>query len=383
MKIQLAAILTLLLASAALAQQATTQSSGLDGIPPTPVAPVLYPERTMLSPAGIARLSAERRAMAQELLDNAVWDPDEIKRQVEILNRGEVADTYELIKRFADACEKLHPPFADAYKLYKDGKWNEAADAFEKLLFKRTVLIKAKNAHDTLPPFQYSIAKFMQAECLARRGSLKDAIVAYQVVFQKMPEALTLAAASRHRAALIYETTDRVHFATPMLEDNLRLHGRLFTDAHRAALEKTIADYNAKDPFLIAQTRVHEISRRITNGDTSEQTQQLQKELMAMLARMLVLAEEEGRQFLEHTDAIGTGAESGKLEKGGTPMLNPLGADPSKTGPDDWGQLRPREKQQLIEAFKAAYPDRYRDMVEAYYRNISDKETNTTNSGGR
>jgi len=39
------------------------------------------------------------------------------------------------------------------------------------------------------------------------------------------------------------------------------------------------------------------------------------------------------------------------------------------------GLARPRERQQLLQLFQETYPQRYRDMLEAYYRTMSKAET--------
>ena len=49
--------------------------------------------------------------------------------------------------------------------------------------------------------------------------------------------------------------------------------------------------------------------------------------------------------------------------------------DVAIVGTDDWGSLRPREKQELIQMFSETYSERYRDMLEEYYRSISIAET--------
>ena len=53
---------------------------------------------------------------------------------------------------------------------------------------------------------------------------------------------------------------------------------------------------------------------------------------------------------------------------------SPLSKTRPSDGSDDWGKLKPREKQELIEAFKEMYPERYREMLEAYYKNLAESE---------
>jgi hypothetical protein len=73
--------------------------------------------------------------------------------------------------------------------------------------------------------------------------------------------------------------------------------------------------------------------------------------------------------------AIVFGASEGKLRSGGITEEFILNERPELNGDDDWGKLRPREKQQLIEAFKEKYPERYSEMLEEYYKRVSEIET--------
>jgi DNA-binding FadR family transcriptional regulator len=41
---------------------------------------------------------------------------------------------------------------------------------------------------------------------------------------------------------------------------------------------------------------------------------------------------------------------------------------------EQWGRARQREREQVLNAIKARYPDRYRDLVEQYYRSMQDED---------
>ena len=76
-----------------------------------------------------------------------------------------------------------------------------------------------------------------------------------------------------------------------------------------------------------------------------------------------------------------TGAEidGGSLKKGVRTEQFLFTNDVSVVGSDDWGKLRPREKQELVQMFSETYSERYRNMLETYYKTMSVQETGKEN----
>jgi hypothetical protein len=353
-----------------------------------PVAPLEYPSAALLTPTGRERLAAERLMFQRELENNASYDPDDLKKVCEALHKGALDTPADNVVRFAKALAALQArgrlskegeTFEKGWELYVKGQWAEAAKAWEPLM-REKVGIKQRYKHDTMAPLSYTTTKFLWAECVGRGGDMKATVVGYQVVFEKLPDSFTFAAMAGARAAAIYEETDRPHVALPMHRNTLIRFGDCMIDRESMRLAEKVQALAAVDPYRVGARKAAEVYARLARQDGGKPTQKAQEELMGMLEQMMMLAMDEDRPFLERSQAIVLGAETGKLEAGGVDKIDLSGEDAPKVGSDDWGKLRPREQQELLEAFYGTFPERYRGMLQAYYRNIA--EAAAANGGG-
>lgn len=351
---------------------------------PASVEPIAYPAPELLSTAGRRRLQAERTVMEQELLANARYDPAEVKSVVAAMQQGAADTVQDNRRRFAEALAGLNEQFAEGWSHYRRGNWTETARALEPLMRER-VGLKATYKHNTMSPYCYTLTKLLYAECLGRMGNLKDAIISYQVVFEKLPNNLSFGATARMRAALLYEQTRRAHFAIPIYRALAAKYADLLVDEEILRVTLRRSDLVRSDAFRLSVRSSGKIAQRLERGDTGRATREAQTHMMDMLNRMLVIEEEEERPFLENTQVITFGAKTGELKEGAPPSdLSMLPAlDEALAGNDDWGKLRPRQKQQLMQLFQQTYPQSYREMLEAYFRNLSEAESRDTAPGPR
>lgn len=342
-----------------------------------PVEPIDYPAPELLTETGRMRLEAERLSMQREFERNATWEPELIKKTAETMRAGATNTVQDNFIRFAKALAALHGPFTKAYELYQAGKYAETAQVMmddRKLLKERVNLIKARFQHNTMPPYAYCLARTLHAECCGRQGQLSEMIIGYQVVYEKLPDNFTFSAAARMRAARIYEETGRAHFAIPIYRQLIDRFGGFLIDTEILRLTRKIAELERIDPYRAGALGAAEAAVRLSRSETGPLTQAPQKALLGQLAAMLALAEEEQRPFLEHTDTIALAGEKSSLRDGAPPSQILTPTDVSLSGSDDWGKLRPREKQQLLQLFNETYPQRFRDMLEAYYKTLSEAE---------
>jgi len=340
-----------------------------------PVEPIAYPAEAMLSETGREKLAAERKVFAQELLRSAEFDPDVVQQIIEALDNDAANTVPDNLRRIAEALARLNSEFAEGYEHYKAGRWQEASDAFAPLMEENIQLVKASYQHNTMPPFQYCITKHLWTECQGRLGNLRDLAIGYQVNFEKLPTSLTFAAVARYRCAKLYETTGRVHFAIPIYEGLAARFADSLSDEENLRLRNHIAVLKRVDPYRLAAAAAREASLRLERSETGKPTQHTQRELIDLLGKMMAMAEVEDRPFMEHTDVLAFGATAAELREGSNPDHFLTQLQVSMNTSDDWGKLRPRERQQIIEAFKQRYPQRYRDMLQAYFRNMSKAET--------
>jgi hypothetical protein len=233
-----------------------------------------------------------------------------------------------------------------------------------------------------MPPYAYTLTRFLQAECQARGGNLLDAVISYQVCSDKLPGNFTICASARARAAQIYDGTGRSHYALPFHQANAALFIHQLNDSENLRLNTLITKLAANDPFRLALRMTGELEERLSRAETGVETQASQGQVLEHLQFMLAEAEEEERQFLEHTEVIAQGADSGALREGGVPAeLRVTNPEVAAAGTDDWGKLRPREKQQLLQMFQEQYPQRYREMIESYFKAVAEAENQPGRNG--
>jgi hypothetical protein len=343
------------------------------------VEPLCYPPPESLSEAGKLRLRAERVVMAAEFAANPDNDPALVKRVVAQMNDGAKDTVQDNFDRFAKALAEIDftrrgSTFRRAYELYRQGKWEQVIAALEPLMFERGG-VKTGKKHNTMPPFSYVIAKTLHAECCGRVGDLVETAIAYQIIFRKLPGNLTFSATARFRAAALYEQTARPHYALAICKSLAAVYADMLDDEENLRLAAKIDALLASDPYRAALMQSSQNTARLFRCEGGPLVRQTGGNMLRLLAAMNLFPDEEPVPF-EHCEQIVQGGDKSELKEGGLPKMLAIGDDPDMTGSDDWGKLRPREKQELLQMFNEMYPQRYREMLESYYKNMSVSETN-------
>jgi len=139
------------------------------------------------------------------------------------------------------------------------------------------------------------------------------------------------------------------------------------------------------------QERMDDSRRRLSLARSGEPTQERQKRIVAMLDRLIEEAEE--REQGGGGGGCGGGGGGGQ---GGAPSGNQVPGGPANSSsapggrtrigaldratrgrPDEvWGNARQREREKILNVLKAKFPDRYRELLEQYYKSLQE-------SGGR
>ena len=331
-----------------------------------------------LSPAGRDRLSAERASIAAEIEADATRDPGLNQRAAAKVLAAEVVSPQALLTTFAIAYATLDPRFASGWEHYLAGRAEPAHAAWKPLITEDVskILIKAKFKHDTLPPYTYCLVRLLIAEVEERGGDPKNAVISHQVVFEKMPASLAMAGLARLHATRIYHGSGRGHWVLPILRDYAAAFYGCLTPLAAVTLGNRIRTIEqSQDPYRTAFHLASANLARLNRGDPDRAALVAdQDRLLAALNGMLALAEEEPRAFLEHSESLSDlGGDGAQLREGKSPadFATLTGATPALSGDDTWGALRPRERQELLQALQQRYPQRYRDLLEAYYRALA------------
>jgi tetratricopeptide (TPR) repeat protein len=141
------------------------------------------------------------------------------------------------------------------------------------------------------------------------------------------------------------------------------------------------------------QDRMDYSRRRLDIGKSDEPTRDEQGRIVAMIEKLI---EQEQDKEDEQSNSSGSGASGGMQSAGPGRGGPPSGADsdgnnganqsavsPGQArigrlhrvirGDDSWGQAREHERQEVLNAIKARYPERYRQIIEQYYRSMQEE----------
>jgi len=349
-----------------------------------PFVPALEdPWEGFLATSAKKRLLAERQAVAKEFQESLQFDPEKVKAALLGLDAGAADTPQDNIDRTAAVLAAVDADFAKAYALYAAEKWADAGAAL------------AAGLADEKPSYQAALKRLLHGECLARAGRTQQAADAWQVLVKRMPERLSFASTACLRLAEAYEKLDRQFYALAVYKWWVRNYSFLDLEAAQPITEKITrleADY--KDPLNTVSEKMYDVGRRLKAVDSGDETQTVERRVLAMLNDLIQAAEDQeqqqsrgrGRGQGRGQGMAGSGAPQGigqpsspattsALVGGDTVRPDtPLSEQRPTTGSDDWGKLKPRERQDLIEAFKEMYPERYREMLEAYYKTLAGSE---------
>lgn len=206
-----------------------------------------------------------------------------------------------------------------------------------------------KNADYTL---QHADTLFLKGLCEARLLKRKDAIASFTKFDKEYPEA-----------------PERMRIGAWRMLQQLEL-----------VQDGTIID---------VQDRMDFSRRKLALKDPGKETQEEQKKIVDMLAKLIKEAEEKecncsgsGKgQGRKPGQGEGEGNEAGKGKSGNTGGEG-QGSDNSqdtkltrlnRTGPESgWSKLRDREREQVFSALKEKYPARYEKLIEQYHKSFED-----------
>jgi tetratricopeptide (TPR) repeat protein len=132
--------------------------------------------------------------------------------------------------------------------------------------------------------------------------------------------------------------------------------------------------------------------RRLELARTADETQGQQKKIITILDKLIEQAEQNEQSGGGGGNSDGSGGPNGPgggqaqgNQQSGGPAQNstaPVGearlgdlhrvhrGDPS----DTWGNRPDKEREEVLNALKTRFPDRYRELVEQYYRSLQEKD---------
>lgn len=399
------------LAAAAAVCRGQGAGPAADEKPRQVVQPVVWPADDALTAKGREILREERRVFCEELRRLKEWVPDnmrgatsrtwtrtgktmfseshaiehvpdmppeEVEKIVAEIQDGARDTALDNAGRFYRALCRRIPVFAKGYQEYRNGEYGKAAETVHDPLTREKVLHAFfLYQYDTLPPMIYSTVTFFEGECYGLDGALHDAMVRYLIVCKgKMPLGLTFSATARMRLADMYERSARPHFGIPYYRKISEVYADALTDVALLRLNVRGRLLMERNPFRESLAYAGDVCRFLDRGRLGEPTQAGQAELLARMRKIVSDEEGDGRGNLQvNWEMMGTEISGAGLQEGASPQKFTFYKDVVIGGSDDWGKLKPREKQEIVQQFFAGFPDEYRQMSEEYYRAMSRSRT--------
>lgn len=139
------------------------------------------------------------------------------------------------------------------------------------------------------------------------------------------------------------------------------------------------------------QDRMDYSRRRLDIEKSDKPTQDEQQRIVTILEKLIKEQEEKenqqsggggGGQGQQQSQSPGSGPPSGNQNpsspanqssaQAGAGRYGSLDRAHRADGEGDWAQAREKEREEVLNAIKARYPDRYRELVEKYYRSLQE-----------
>jgi len=373
-------------------EEATGVSSNVFTGPPIEV--LEYPAPKLLTPAAVEALKQERKMFARELrflpkyrsnnfqTTSRVYElvpemsGEKVEAIIDRMEKGALNTVQDNNMRFRKALGERIPTFQQALDRLEAGDFMPALDTSIALTKEKILLVKRGYAFDTMPPYCYAAVKLWQAEVYGLAGASRHCIVAYQIAYNKLPRSVSFGPTARVRAAELYEQSERAHYAITIYGALLEQQAMNLVDTELLRLRIKMLRWMSNDPYRVGTRMVGDVTRRVDIPWLGNTTQGNQGRLIELMKDMVIAPEKDENWFGENSMRLaGNPIDEATLRKGSATAQFFLTNDVSVVGTDDWGALRPREKQELIQMFSETYSERYREMLEEYYRSMSIAET--------
>ena len=319
------------------------------------------------APAGGADAD-EAAAFLRTLEEGSLYPAEKVRLLEESWEAGSSEDP------IGDALLFLDDAYAAADQSYAEGEVSKAQAAIEK------VLEAARN------PNVVAYAKLLQAKIRADGGDVEGALPLFQDLWDHSRDRMTADHEVRFYIAFsraqLYERDAAIREFQAYLVEFPDAPER-FLEAVRVVLRDLLLE--GANPLLDVAGRMGEVKTLLRKEQTGDPTQTKQKDVVSILDELIALLEE-----MEKQGSGGGGAGSGK-GRGGNPggqrssspaskSAIPGGGDGdaknlrrvSRGKPEEsWGDLKGKEREEVLQAMKGKFPARYRALLEQYYRSLS------------
>mgnify|MGYP002624154937 FL=1 len=135
-----------------------------------------------------------------------------------------------------------------------------------------------------------------------------------------------------------------------------------------------------ESPLYDLAGRMNHVARKIEGGDTGGETQEKQKEIVAIIEELIRKAEQNEGQG--QGGGSGGGPPRGNQQPNGPANqssaapgqaeVRDLRPKPTRKPGEQWGEMRDKEREEVLQALKEKFPDRYRELLEQYHKALAE-----------
>jgi tetratricopeptide (TPR) repeat protein len=154
-------------------------------------------------------------------------------------------------------------------------------------------------------------------------------------------------------------------------------------ERYRAAMEqlKNELVQEWESPLYDLAGRMNHVAKKIEGGDTGNETQAKQKEIVSIIEELIKRAQQNEGQG-SNGDNGGGGPPRGNQQPSspasrsvappGSSRVGELRPNPRKKPQDAWGEMRDKEREEVLQSLKEQFPDRYRELLEQYNKALAE-----------
>ncbi len=349
--------------------------------------------KELMSRAAAARLKVERDTVAAEIKSDLLYEKKDKDAALKILTDNPADTQADNIARICRAFAATDEAFANAYRFFSTGKYDQAVKRAKAILDPQKSTYLSAASH------------YVYAETLFRRDSLYDAVEAYSEILRLMPDRFSFASKSASRCAQIYEKMKRFRYAAEIYAYCLRNYGVTLSEKETRKITERLEYLQeiAQDPLGALASRIGQVRSRLEEADSGKVTQTKQEEIVAILTDLIKTAEEkpqskpkkkpkkkkkkgkgqgekQGKAKAKAKGARSQGKPSNKSSKPMQRSMLPGGIaqrpkDTAKVhrikGSDGWAELPPSEREQIEKAMQKLLPERYKQLIRDYRKQLS------------
>ncbi len=381
----------------------------------------------MIRKAAVTRLTGERNQVTAEIRDGVLFDPDTKDDAVKVLEDKPLNTQRDNIKRICEAFAKVDDRFGAAYKLYTDGKYDKAADAFKKIVNNKEVsYLSAARSYlmcDSLARTGFALMADPKivaddAKNKVARKMVWDAVDGYKDLIDAMPDRLSITASAALNCAEAYDQLGRCIYAAEYYGFCVKNFAMTLDKDQLDAIQKKVEKMQEiyKDPMASVARMMGEVKDRLDKVDSGKDTRQTEAQIISILDDLIKTAQEKQQQQSksdsksnakkkekgegdgegegkegegEGKEGKGKGKGKGKgrmtndpsspatessLRDGETARPGKMSDIRDKDDKSGWAELPKSDRDKLKEVSGKIMSERYKAQIEAYFESTSSEK---------